>query len=75
MKIRGNTVGTSNPRPDYKQDDSARADYIKNKPEHIIPSFTEEDYGKVLSPTATGLQWIAVEGGSSDLPDAEGVKF
>ena len=75
MKIRGNTVGTSNPRPDYKQADANRADYIKNKPLHVIPEFTEADYGKVLSPGPNGLAWIIVEGGSSDLPDAEEVSF
>lgn len=32
-KIRGNTVGTPMPRPDWEQEDPTRADYIKNKPE------------------------------------------
>lgn len=31
-KIRGNTVGTTMPRPDWDQTDPAKADYIKNKP-------------------------------------------
>jgi hypothetical protein len=32
MKIRGNTVGTPVPRPDWTQNDPTKADYIKNKP-------------------------------------------
>lgn len=32
-KIRGNTVGTSMPRPDWNQNDPKMADYIKNKPD------------------------------------------
>lgn len=33
MKIRGNTVGTTMPRPDWKQTDPRKADYIFNKPD------------------------------------------
>ena len=32
-KIIGNTTATPNPRPDWAQTDSTKADYIKNKPE------------------------------------------
>lgn len=32
-KIIGNTTATPNPRPDWTQEDSTKADYIKNKPE------------------------------------------
>lgn len=32
-KIRGNTVGTSMPRPDWNQTDPSKADYIQNKPD------------------------------------------
>lgn len=32
MKIRGNTIGTPTPRPDWNQDNPNRADYIRNKP-------------------------------------------
>lgn len=32
-KIRGNTVGTTMPRPDWNQTDPTKADYIKNKPD------------------------------------------
>lgn len=34
-KIRGNTVGTTMPRPDWNQNDPTKADYIKNKPTNI----------------------------------------
>ena len=33
-KIRGNTVGTPAPQPDWNQTDPTKADYIKNKPTH-----------------------------------------
>lgn len=32
MKIRGNTVGTTMPRPDWDQTNPRKADYIRNKP-------------------------------------------
>ena len=32
-EIVGNTIATPNPRPDWNQQDSTKADYIKNKPE------------------------------------------
>lgn len=35
-QIRGNTVGTTMPRPDWNQTDPTAADYIKNKPD--LPS-------------------------------------
>lgn len=33
MKIVGYTVGTSLPKPDFKQTDPSKGDYIKNKPD------------------------------------------
>lgn len=33
MKIVGYTVGTSLPKPDFKQTDPNKGDYIKNKPD------------------------------------------
>lgn len=33
--IVGNTTATPNPRPDWNQTDSTKADYIKNKPEFV----------------------------------------
>ena len=40
--IRGNTVGLPNPQPDWNQEDSAKADYIKNKPSCETWTFTLE---------------------------------
>ena len=34
--IRGNTVGTTMPRPDWNQKDPRKADYIHNKPDDIV---------------------------------------
>lgn len=39
-KIIGNTTATPNPRPDWSQTDTTKADYIKNKPN--IPTKTSE---------------------------------
>lgn len=36
MSIIGNTVGAPNPRPDWNQNDSKKADYIKNKPSELL---------------------------------------
>ena len=41
MKIIGNPVGTTLPKPDFKQTDPTKGDYIKNKPEIINPSVSE----------------------------------
>lgn len=43
-KIIGNTTATPNPQPDWGQDDSKRADYIKNKPQIL----TEEDVIQII---------------------------
>lgn len=46
-KIIGNTVGTPNPRPDWNQTDSKKADYIKNKPTDLVSkSYVDEELGK-----------------------------
>ena len=36
MIIRGNTVGTTVPRPDYAQTDESKSDFIRNKPDAAI---------------------------------------
>lgn len=33
MSIMGNVVGLPGPQPDWNQEDSSRADYIRNKPD------------------------------------------
>lgn len=43
--IVGNTTATPNPQPDWKQSNSNKADYIKNKP---LPDTSEEDDGKII---------------------------
>ena len=47
-KIIGVTVGTTSPRPDWRQDKQNKADYIKNKPEQDLPNVTAADDGKFL---------------------------
>ena len=46
-KIIGNTTATPNPRPDWNQTDSTKADYIKNKPEIL----TETDVKQIIAET------------------------
>ena len=36
MKIRGNTVGTTTPRPDWNQSNPRKADFILNKPDAVL---------------------------------------
>ena len=69
MKIRGNTVGTPTPRPDWNQTDPKKANYIANKPDL---SKLETDVSK-LGQRITELEsniWTAgydiVNYGSSD---------
>ena len=66
MKIRGNTVGTTTPRPDFNQNNPRKADFIKNKPVgRILPEVTSGDNGKVLK----------VLGGKWSLGDDIGLKL
>ena len=47
-KIIGATVGTTTPRPDWRQENTKKSDFIKNKPEQDLPNVTEADDGKFL---------------------------
>lgn len=44
------------------------------QPDNVIPTPTEEDYGKFLSATPNGFVWVTPVGGG-DVPSAEGVEF
>lgn len=55
MKIRGNTVGTTMKRPDYHQEDSAKSDYILNRP---VPIATATDEGKILQVVGGKLHYV-----------------
>ena len=73
-KIIGNTTATPNPRPDWDQNDSTKADYIKNKPsiecgegEGSIQQNYYSDNTK--NPKATGLGAIALGGFRGDKSD------
>jgi hypothetical protein len=64
--IRGNTVGTTMPRPDWNQDDPEKADYIRNKP--YVPTFDDNTVGdnvwtsqKVASEIKNGSPAIVCE--------------
>ena len=49
-KIRGNTVGTSMPKPDWNQTDPTKADYIMNKPVVVksVNGLVPDEYGNVV---------------------------
>ena len=48
-KIRGNTVGTTTPRPDFNQSNPKKADYIKNRPlDRLLPAISADDENKIL---------------------------
>ena len=48
-KIRGNTVGTTTPRPDFNQSNSKKADYIKNRPlDRLLPPISADDENKII---------------------------
>lgn len=78
MKIRGNTVGTPMPRPDWNQTNPRAADYILNKPT-ILESLTaitdaaelsgiHNSYyrGKCLGNSVTDEQWTSIGDGTFD---------
>lgn len=68
MKIKGNTVGTTTPRPDWNQTDPKKADYIKNKPDIVDGvSATHEWNGTVLTITsASGTSSADLKGDKGD---------
>lgn len=61
-KIIGNTTATPNPRPDWAQTDSTKADYIKNKPTIL----TEEEIAQLIVASAkvpTNIDFSAYDDG------------
>lgn len=67
MKVHGNPVSASNPRPDWRQNDPNHAGYIENKPDIVeLPPHTEADYDKVLALTPYGLAWVEQSASSSN---------
>lgn len=76
MIIRGNTVGTTVPKPDYAQRDESKSDFIRNKPDAAIQKAqkTADDVaanalyqsgGTMTGPISMGGQKL------TDLPDPE----
>lgn len=74
-KIRGNTVGTSMPRPDWNQTDPSKADYIQNKPD--IDAIVNAGVLTATDPNNDGRIVLKYGGNISGevLPSAEGVRF
>jgi hypothetical protein len=64
MKIRGNTVGTPTPRPDWNQTDPTKADYIRNKPDLSNIGGGTGENGATFTPTITDgvLSWTNDKG-------------
>ena len=78
-KIRGNTVGTTMPRPDWNQTDPKKANYIKNKPtvvETVNGKAPDENGNVEVNSAATEEQIAAaVEAYLEENPvECEGVK-
>ena len=72
-KIIGNTTTTPYPRPDWKQTDSNKADYIKNKP--II--LTEEDVMELISENSadnSAITQIQSDWNQTDESEADYIK-
>ena len=65
MKIRGNTVGTTTPRPDWEQTDPRKADYIKNKPD--IKNGGSRAFQKLIDYTVPEGETLGVGVYSSDV--------
>lgn len=73
--IRGNTVGVSNPRPDWEQSDAQKANFILNKPDYFVALPLTAKVGQYLRIAAvdedgkvTLLEAADVSSGSSEIP-------
>ena len=69
MKIVGNTVGTTMPRPDWNQNDPKKGSFIRNKPKTF-----ESDPGATFTPHVDengNLSWT----NDHDLPNPETVNI
>lgn len=62
-KIIGNTTATPNPRPDWAQNDPTKADYIKNKPTHMIHDVTASITNGALTLTQFGTYVTSIVNG------------
>ena len=54
--------------PKFLPESVATTSYVDEKVSAAIPAYTEEDYGKFLTPSADGLVWYS-------MPDAEEASF
>lgn len=59
--IRGNTVGTPMPRPDWNQSDPKKADYILNK-----PNIEANEDGGISTPSITNCNFVEAHEGNFD---------
>lgn len=70
--IRGNTVGTTMPRPDWNQTDPTKADFIKNKPSALDGKDGKDGVSATHSWNGTVLTITSASGTSSE--DLKGEK-
>lgn len=76
-EIIGNTTATPNPRPDWSQNDSTKADYIKNKP--VI--LTEDDVTKLIKQNGSSgfgnsaIESISVNGVEQSIDENKNVNI
>lgn len=55
-KIIGITVGTTLPKPDFRQTDEHKGDYIKNKPDFDGMEKQVDDIKKLVGPSSVSEQ-------------------
>lgn len=69
--IRGNTVGVPNPQPDWNQDDSTKANYIRNKPSSLNGKTPEKGVDYYTEADKAEMVQLVIEA----LPEAEGGSY
>lgn len=73
MKIKGRTVGTTMPRPDWSQTDPKKADYIYNKPKPVVYNETQTLSDEQKRRARNNIGAVGTKAG--ELPEFHAVKL
>lgn len=73
MKIKGRTVGTTMPRPDWSQTDPKKADYIYNKPKPVVYDKTQTLSDEQKRRARNNIGAVGTKAG--ELPEFHAVKL